>query len=127
MDLHQEVERLAQVVALRAQRKLGRKSSLRVVAAGNLHRELPDAPSPSLLDAITRDGYYARIRDLARMYWLAWLVRQETRHVAGVLESLGDDELMALAEKMEKARECRVEGIGFDEVPGLVREGTHAT
>lgn len=95
------------------------KPKLRLVSRDDLIR----TPEPGI-DPVTRDAIYARIRDLSRMYWLAWLVRQET---AGVpLECLDDDALSSLLKKMEHARECRVEGIGFDDA-GLVREGTLST
>lgn len=105
------IRRLAEQVAIRTKTKTGRSRRLGVVG---------ESPPPGL-SAIQRDVLYAQIRDLGNMYWLNWLVRQETRHVMGVVECLSDDELEALAAKMERARECRVEGVPFDDA-GLVRD-----
>ncbi|KIQ21572.1 hypothetical protein RT95_20730 [Xanthomonas campestris] len=86
-------------------------SHLSVVTQGN----------PNGLTALQRDVHYARIRDLGNMYWLNWLIRQETMHCDGIMECLGDEELMSLLRKMQRAKDCREEGVGFDEVPGLVK------
>lgn len=104
-----------------------RKLALQVAAMAGVRTGKPrrhlavvgEDPSPGLT-ALQRDTLYARIRDLGNLYWLNWLIRQETRHVHGVLECLTDAELEALAERMERGRECRVEGIPFDDA-GLVR------
>ncbi len=95
--------------------KAPQRPKLRLVTREDLTTE------PVGMDAQTKDVIYRRIRDLARMYSLAWLVRQETEHVCGTIERLTDDELRSLRDMMERGRECRVEGIPFDDA-GLVRQ-----
>lgn len=109
------LQRMAERVAIRSNVELGGRR-LRLVTEGQ-------APSAPPMAALQRDTLYARIRDLGNLYWLNWLIRQETMHVHGVLECLPDAELEALMEKMERGRECRIEGIPFDDA-GLVRAGS---
>lgn len=78
---------------------------------------------PEGMNALQRDVLYARIRDIGNLYWLNWLIRQETMHVLGVLECLSDDELTTLLSKMERGMEARMDGVPFEEV-GLVRGAT---
>lgn len=98
---------------LRQQR--GTKPSLQVVA-------------PSVVgfsrSALQRDIVYSRVRDIAKLYDLRWLVRQETVGVDGVMECMADDDLMQLLETMERAREACDEGVALNEI-GIIRKTIH--
>lgn len=65
-------------------------------------------------DSVTREARIARIRWLARCYGLQIVVQQ---HVFGRngLDALEADELLDLHKKMERARECVVDGFSLDE------------
>jgi hypothetical protein len=110
------MQELVELIRRRAASAPLAKPKLRLVQ----REDLTDQPKG--LDAQSRDVIYARIRDLSRMFWLQWLIRQETPHVQGILECLDDSELLSLLQKMERARECREDGdIGFVEA-GLMKE-----
>lgn len=119
MELH-EMDELTRLIAMRTRRKLGEKAHLRLVNTRNLRNVIPAAPKPGCLDAVTRDVIYSRIRDLARVYGLGLLVRQETAHRSSRIECLEDAELLDLLNRMERGRECVMEGTPIDEA-GLVR------
>jgi len=73
---------------------------------------------PTLLDAITRDSYLRRIHLLARSCCLGWMIDQACFDVANI-DCLEDSRLIKLLEDMERARECALDGIPFDDA-GLV-------
>lgn len=82
------------------------------------HLTLVDTQPKQLFDSVTRDACLKRIRFLRKAYSLAWLVDQHTFD-APALESLTDEALSDLLRAMERARECIVEGVSFDDA-GLV-------
>lgn len=113
-------DELIRKLAKRVAEKSGAKTR---DAVRHLRPVEPGAEIPGLT-ALQRDTLYARIHDLGNMYWLNWLIRQETMHVCGVLECLTDDELTALLAKMERGVEARMDGVAFEEV-GLVKGATN--
>lgn len=100
------------------------RPKLRLVGRDEIAAALPEPQR--VMDAITRDCIYARIRDLSIMFSLAWLKRQETMHVHGDLTRLSDDDLSSLLETMERGREIREDGSTSFSEAGLVRPGTVA-
>lgn len=77
-----------------------------------------EKPEPRL-DGLSREMHYRRIRYLAGAYRLQWLVDQAIFACVNI-EDLADDDLIALHADMEKARECPLEDVSFEDV-GLVR------
>lgn len=80
----------------------------------------PANDPPRRFDSITRDSHLQRIRYLARAYDLHWLVQQATFDTLG-LDTLTDDELVALHADLDLAIDCMRDGTAFEEV-GLVRK-----
>lgn len=110
-----DLETLATVIANTVKGVTPAKPKLRLV----------EAPPPTLFDSITRDGCAKRIRYLRKAYQLQWLVDQHTFNEP-CLESLSDEAMSKLLGELEKARECIIEGISFDEA-GLMRNlSSHA-
>lgn len=94
-------------------------NTVKGVRPARIQLRVIESPKPTLFDSITRASVLRRIRDLNRMYQLGWLVNQCTFNTPG-LDCLEDAELSALLSEMERARECLVDGVAFDDV-GLIR------
>lgn len=108
-----DAQRLAAEIAASMGLKTKRRRRLVAVPPEGL-------PDETGLTALQRDALYARIRDIAQLYGLGWLIRQESMHVNGLMECLSDDDLLALMGKMDRAVEALMDGVPFAEV-GLVR------
>jgi len=74
-----------------------------------------------VVDHHRRDAVRSRIKDISGLYNLEWLIRQETIQWHGGIDSLPDETLIELLSRIERARECIVEGISFDDA-GLIRD-----
>ena len=103
------IEDLAQLIASTTKGVRPIKPNLRLIQPARA----------TTFDSITRASCLARIRTLRKMYRLEWLVDQATFDRPG-LESLEDPELSGLLQDCERARECIVEDIPFDDA-GLIR------
>jgi len=107
-----KLEALAKMIAAQLE-SAPKKPKLRLI-------DLPERkPRDVGMDAISREMHYRRIRYLAGAYRLQWLVDQACFACANI-EDLGDAELIELHADMEKARECPIEDVSFEDA-GLVR------
>lgn len=105
----EELDELNEILDARSGQGRTRRPKLRLITP----------PSPSLLDHIAREAHLKRIFHLKRAYRLDWLVDQATFSVASV-SCLEDCDLIRLLNDLERARECILEGVSFEDV-GLVR------
>lgn len=124
MDRVKEADKLAELIALRAKRKLGPRASMRLVGRENLHREVPGAPQPrpaSTMDSVARESRLRFIRSLVHAYRPLGLQLILDRALVGYagLDDLPDDSVIQLHKDLEHAMDCAREGVDFKDA-GLI-------
>ena len=123
MDLDQEMDKLAELIALRAQRKMGMKPSLAVVGSEKPARAsaAPTAPSPTRMDVVLRESHYRMIRHFRRIWGapMQMVIDQACFGYMGI-EQLPDEDLIQLHKDLERALDCMRDGVSFEEA-GLLK------
>lgn len=130
MDLDQEMDKLAQLIALRAQRKLGEKPKLTVVGSvkpAELPATAPDGASRKIthragrMDVVLRESHCRMIRHFQRRWGapMQLLIDQACFGYMGI-EQLPDDDLIQLHKDLERAEDCMRDGVSFEDA-GLLR------
>ncbi len=125
MDLDQEMDKLAQLIALRAQRKMGVKPKL--TAVGSAKPAEPEAvPVPCAkptmrMDVVLRESHYRMIRHFDRRWGapMKLLIDQACFGYMGI-EHIPDDDLIQLHKDLERAEDCMRDGVSFEDA-GLLR------
>jgi len=102
------LEALAEVISKQVKGVRPRRPQLRLVPS-------KVAPEQRGFDDVTRDSITRRVQFLARRYGTGFLVEQATFDVAGGIAGLSDEQLSALLNDMERARECITEGICLED------------
>lgn len=125
MDLDQEMDKLAQLIALRAQRKMGVKPKLSVVGSAKPAEAKPEplpAARPAMrMDVVLRESHYRMIRHFNRRWGasMQMLIDQACFGYMGI-EQLPDDDLIQLHKDLERAEDCMRDGVSFEDA-GLLR------
>jgi len=127
MDLDREMDKLAELIALRAQRKMGVKPQLAVVGSARQ----PDgkqtgttdtkAQKPARMDYLYRESHFRMIRHIRRRWGCSMqvIIDQACFGLAGI-EQLPDDQLIQLHKDLERAQECMRDGVSFEDA-GLLK------
>lgn len=125
MDLDQEMDKLAQLIALRAQRKMGMKPSLQLVGDA----KPAEAPSPTAIleaaqtrmDVLVRESHCRMIRHFRRRWGMPMqeIIDHACFGLAGI-EQLDDQGLLQLHMDLERAQDCMRDGVSFEDA-GLLK------
>ncbi|WP_312325675.1 hypothetical protein [Stenotrophomonas sp.] len=123
MDLDQEMDKLAELIALRAQRKMGLKPSLAVVGSAKPAKpSAVGALAPEMrMDVVLRESHYRMIRHFRRIWGtpMQMVIDQACFGYMGI-EQLPDDDLIQLHKDLERALDCIRDGVSFEDA-GLLR------
>jgi len=125
MDLDQEMDKLAQLIALRAQRKMGVKPKLTAVGSAkpaNPQASMAPGARPAIrMDVVLRESHCRMIRHFLRRWGapIQLLIDQACFGYMGI-EHLPDDDLIQLHKDLERAEDCMRDGVSFEDA-GLLR------
>lgn len=128
MDLDREMDKLAELIALRAQRKMGVKPQLAVVGSAkqpDSKQAQPgaaaEAQKPGRMDYLYRESHFRMIRHIRRRWGCSMqvIIDQACFGLAGI-EQLPDEQLIQLHKDLERAQECMRDGVSFEDA-GLLK------